>query len=81
MYSFGFKLIRVGWTLLWLDSLTMPVNNPINIFLINPKIILYHVPFIKYLCISKILLVLIGLKSTENFFTVLSNTVFLYYSL
>ena len=44
----------------------MPVNNPINIFLINPNIILYHVPFIKYLWISKILLVSIGLKSTEK---------------
>ena len=27
----------------WLDALTMSVNNPINIFLINPNIILYHV--------------------------------------
>ena len=50
----------------WLDALTMPVNNPINIFLINPNIILYHVPFIKYLWISEISLVSIGLKSTEK---------------
>ena len=52
--------------LVWLDPLTRPVNNPINIFLINPKIISYHVLFIKYLWISKISLVSIGLKSTEK---------------
>ena len=32
----------------------MPVNNPINIFLINSNIAVNHVPFIKYLWISKI---------------------------
>ena len=44
----------------------MPVDNLIYIFLINSNIILYHVPFIKYLSVSKILLVSIGLKSTEK---------------
>ena len=43
-----------------LDPLTKPVHNPINIFLIKTNIILYHVPFIKYLWISKMLLGLIG---------------------
>ena len=52
-----------------LDPLTRPVNNPINIFLINPDIILYHVIFIKYLWISKKSLALIRLKSTETKFT------------
>ena len=43
------------------------VNNPINIFLINPNIIfLYHVLFIKYLWISKTSVVSIGLKLTEK---------------
>ena len=41
------------------------VNNPINIFLIHPNIILYHVLFIKCLRISKKSLISIGLKSTE----------------
>ena len=51
----------------------MPVNNPI----INPKIILYFVLFIKYLWISKILLASIGIKSTEkNITTPLFNCVF-----
>ena len=49
-----------------LYALTMLVNNPINIFLINPKIILYYVLFVKYLRISKISLVSIELKSTEK---------------
>ena len=53
----------------WLDSLTRPVNNPINIFLINPNIVLHYVLFPKYLSISKISLVLKGLKSTEKNFT------------
>ena len=63
----------------WLGSLTRPINNPINIFLINPNIILYHILFIKYLWISKISLVSIGLKSAEKnlqFFWIL---VFSYY--
>ena len=50
----------------WKDALTMSVNNPINIFLINSNIILYHVPFIKYLWTSEISLVSIGLGSTEK---------------
>ena len=53
----------------------MSVNNPINIFLINPNI-LYHVYFIKYLWISKISLVSIGLKSTEKKFPIPFNLVF-----
>ena len=53
---------------LWLDPLTRPVNNPINIFKINPNIILYHVLFIKYLWVSEILLVSIVSKSTEKTF-------------
>ena len=35
----------------------------------NPNTVLYHVLFIKYLWISKIPLVSIGLKSTEKNFT------------
>ena len=59
--------------------LTRPVNNTINIFLINPNIILYHVLFIKYLWISKISLVSIWLISTEKKFTTTSNPIFSYY--
>ena len=59
----------------WLEALTMLLNNPINIFLINQNIILYHVLFIKYLWISKISLS-IGLKSTEKNFTTPFNPVF-----
>ena len=44
----------------------MLINNPINSFLLNPNIVLYHVLFIKYLWISKILLASKGLKSTEK---------------
>ena len=47
----------------WLEALTLLLNNPINILLINPNIILDHVLFIKYLWISKILLST-GLKFT-----------------
>ena len=54
----------------------MPVNNPIKIFLINLNIILYHVPFIKCLWISKILLVSLGLKSKEQKFTIPFKPVF-----
>ena len=50
----------------WLDPLAMLINNPINIFLINPNIILCYLPFIKYLWISKILLVSTELKSTQK---------------
>ena len=48
-----------------------------NIFLMNPSINLYYFPFIKYLWISKILLLSIGLKSTEKNFTLPFNPVFL----
>ena len=85
--SLGCKLIRVGWIVhfwifnkthfVWLDPLFRPVNDPISIFLIKPN--LYHVLFIKYLLISKILLILIGLKSTEKKFTTAFNPVFLSY--
>ena len=54
----------------------MLINNPINIFLINPTIVLYYFPFFKHLWISKILLVSIGLKSTEKKITVPFNPVF-----
>ena len=54
------------------------MDNPISIFLIKPNIILYHVLFIKYLCISQISLVSIGLKSTEKKFTAPFNPVFLH---
>ena len=47
----------------------MSVNNPINIFLIYSSITLYHVPFIKYLRISKISLVSVELKSIKTFTT------------
>ena len=53
----------------------MPVNNLINIFLINSNIILYYVFFIKYLLISKISLVTTGLKSIEKIFTLPFNPV------
>ena len=63
----------------WLDPLTRPVINPINIFLIKLNIILYHVIFIKYLCTSKKSLVSIGLNRTEKNFTTPFNPVFSYY--
>ena len=53
----------------WSDALTMLINNPINLFLINPNVILYHVPFNIYLSIYKISLASIGLKSKEKKFT------------
>ena len=47
MYSLGCKLKRVAWILhywllnetyfIWLEALTMLLNNTINIFLINPN--------------------------------------------
>ena len=99
VFSWGCKLIRAGWVIhfwllddshfVWLDVISMPINNPINIFLINPNIILYYVFslniyvylcfFIKYLCIFKMLLVSIGLESAEKSFTIRFNHVFLYY--
>ena len=57
----------------------MLLNNPIKIFLINPNFVLYHVLFIKCLCISKILLVSTGLKSIEKKCTVPFNLVFFLY--
>ena len=60
----------------WFDPLTKPVNNPIKILIINPKIILHHVLFIKYLWISKILLISIGLNSTEKNFATPFNLFF-----
>ena len=52
MYSLGCKLIKVGWVphfsllkdthFVSLEAVTMLVKNPINIFLINPGIILYY---------------------------------------
>ena len=62
----------------WLDPLTRPANNPINVLLIDPSIILYHVLFIKYSWISKLLLVPIGLKSTQKYFTTPFDPVFSY---
>ena len=59
-----------------LDAFTIPLNNPTNIFLVNPKIILYNVAFIKHLWISKISLVSIGLKSIEKSFTLSFNPFF-----
>ena len=63
--------MRVGWILhfwlikdmhfVWLEALTILVNDTVNIVLIISNIVLYYVPFIKYLFISKILLVSIGL--------------------
>ena len=52
--------------LVWLNVLTTLINNPVNTFLINPNIILYYFPFIKYVWIYKISLVSIELKSTEK---------------
>ena len=56
-----------------LDNTTISV-----FFLIEPNIVLYHVLFIKYLWISKILLGSIGLKSTEKKITTPLNPVFFY---
>ena len=53
--------------------LSRPVSNTIDIFLINTKLILHHVLSIKYLWIYKILLLSIGLKSTEKNLTTLFN--------
>ena len=61
---------------LWLEVLTVLVNNTINIFLIIPNIILYYVRFIKYLWISKMSLVPMGLKLTEKCFTIPFNPAF-----
>ena len=52
------------------------LNNPINMCLINPNIILYYVSLIKYLWISKISIVSITLKSTEKTLTTPFNPVF-----
>ena len=60
----------------WSGQVTKLLNNPINTFLINPNIILYHALFIKYLWISKISLSSIGLKSTEQSFRTTFNHVF-----
>ena len=60
-----------------LAPLTRLVNDPINIFFISPNIIFYHVLFNKYMWISKILFVSIGLKSTEKKFTASFHPVFL----
>ena len=57
----------------WLDPLTRAVKNPINIFLINPNIILYHVLFIKHLLSIR---VSIGLESTEKKFGISFYPVF-----
>ena len=57
----------------------MPVNNPIDISLINVNMILYNVPFIKDSWISKISLVSIGLKSTEKNCTIPFNPVFFFH--
>ena len=54
----------------------MLVNNTIKNFLIIPNFFLYYIPFIKYLWISKILLVSLGLKSAEKEFTITFNPVF-----
>ena len=60
----------------WLEGLAILVNNPINYFLINPNIILYHVFFIKYVRISIILLVSKVVWSTENSYTHPFNPIF-----
>ena len=60
--------------LIWLDTVTMPVNNPVLFSIINSKIVLYFVTFINYLWIS-----IIGLKSTEKNLTTSSNPVFFIY--
>ena len=45
-----------------IDPLTVLLSNTFKKNLINLNIVLYHVFFIKYLCISKISLVSIGVK-------------------
>ena len=66
----------------WLDALTRPVNNPINIISISTNTILYHVLFIKYLWISKISLVSTGLTSRgKNFSTPFNPVLFLSFAL
>ena len=58
--------------------LTMLLNDTINIFLIIPNIIfLYYFYFIKYLWISNISLVSIGVKLTKKYFTLPFNPVLL----
>ena len=54
----------------------MLLNNTVNIFKIISSNISSHVPFIKYLWLSKILLVAIGLKSTEKKLTTPFTPVF-----
>ena len=61
---------------LWLEALITLVNNLISNYLINPGIILHHVFFIKYLWISKTLLVSIASQSMEKTFTTPFNPIF-----
>ena len=49
-----------------LDPMTSLVDNAINIFLVSRNIVLYYAFFIKSLCVSKISLLSVGLKSTEK---------------
>ena len=51
-------------------------NNPIKIFLKVQALLLSDIYFIKYLWISKILLVSIALQKTEKIFILLFNHVF-----
>ena len=55
-------------------------NTAINIFLIIPAIILYQVLFIKYLWISKILLLSVGFKTVEKISTTPFDPAFFSYS-
>ena len=61
----------------WLDPLTRVVKNPINIFLINPNIILYHVLFIKHLLSIR---VSIGLESVKYLEILHKQCVIFYFS-
>ena len=62
-----------------IDPLTVLLSNTFKKNLINLNIVLYHVFFIKYLCISKIWLVSIGVKWNNKRNTLPFNPIFPYY--
>ena len=78
MYLFESKLKKVGWVVhcwlrkdshfVWIEALTKLVDNSINIFLVNPNIILTFLT-IKYLQIWSMPSFLIELWATEKSYT------------
>ena len=50
----------------WLQTLTMLIDNPVSIFLVTSTIFSYNIFSNKYLWVSKILLISVGLKLAEK---------------